>query len=156
MTEVGDCYSSLSGTGHLYSNWLFQYIRPEDTYRRKVKLGSKTTGQRLNRAPHAFHRLHQASTFGGLSNIGSTKTLLLSASVKTLKLTRLHAEIASSWPGPSTPRPRGHSQKQGYYYLLNYYCFCSVDKNHHLHRRWINPFPQLLASHLSRLNSDVN
>ena len=35
--------------------------------------------------------------FGGLSNIGSTKTLLLSASVKTLKLTRLHAETVSSW-----------------------------------------------------------
>ena len=84
-------------------------IRPEDTYRRKIKLGSKTTGQRLSRALHAFHRLYQASTFGGLSNIGSTKTLLLSASVKTLKLTRLHAEIVSSWLGLSMPRPRGHS-----------------------------------------------
>ena len=62
-------------------------IRPEDTYRRKIKLNPKTTGQRLNRALHAFNRLYQASTFGGLSNIGSTKTLLLSASVKTLKLT---------------------------------------------------------------------
>ena len=48
-------------------------IRPEDTYRRKIKLGSKTTDQRLNRALHAFHSLYQASTFGGLSNIGSTK-----------------------------------------------------------------------------------
>ena len=131
-------------------------IRPKDTYRRKIKLGSKTTGQRLNRALHAFHRLYQASTFGGLSNIGSTKTLLLSASVKTLKLTRLHAEIVSSWLGLSIPRPRGHSLNQGYYYLLNYYCFCSVDKNHHLHRRWINPFPQLLASHPSKMNSGVN
>ena len=55
------------------------------------------TGQRLNRALHAFHRLYQASTFGGLSNIGSINSLLLSASVKTLKLTRLHAEIVSSW-----------------------------------------------------------
>ena len=62
-------------------------IRPEDTYRRKIKLSPKTPGQRLNRALHAFRRLYQASTFGGLSNIGSTKTLLLSASVKTLKLT---------------------------------------------------------------------
>ena len=42
------------------------------------------------------------------------------------------------------------------YYLLNYCCFCSVDENHHLHRRCINPFPHLLASHLSRMNSDVN
>ena len=84
-------------------------IRPEDTYRRKIKLSPKTTGQRLNRALHAFNRLYQASTFGGLSNIGSTKTLLLSASVKTLKLTRLHAEIVSSWLGVSIPRPRGHS-----------------------------------------------
>ena len=33
------------------------------------------------------------------SSIGSTKTLLLSASVKTLKLTRLHAEIVSSYRG---------------------------------------------------------
>ena len=41
--------------------------------------------------------------FGGLSNIGSTKTLLLSASVKTLKLTRLHAEIVNSWLGLSIP-----------------------------------------------------
>ena len=84
-------------------------IRPEDTYRRKIKLSPKTTGQRLNRALHAFNRLYQASTFGGLSNIGSTKTLLLSASVKTLKLTGLHAEIVSSWLGLSIPRPRGHS-----------------------------------------------
>ena len=87
-------------------------IRPEDTYRRKIKLGSNTTGQPLNRALHAFHRLYQASTFGGFSNIGSTKTLLLfvkTASVKTLKLTRLHAEIVSSWLGLSIPRPRGHS-----------------------------------------------
>ena len=53
-------------------------IRPEDTYRRKIKLGSKTTGQRLNRALHGFHRLYQASSFGGLFNIGSTKTLLFS------------------------------------------------------------------------------
>ena len=35
--------------------------------------------------------------------------------------------------------------KQGYSYLLNYYCFCSVDKNHHLHRRWINPFTLTLS-----------
>ena len=90
-------------------------IRPEDTYRRKIKLSPKTTGQRLNRALHAFNRLYQASTFGGLSNIGSTKTVLLSASVNTLKLTRLHAEKVSSWLGLSIPRPRGHSQKQGYY-----------------------------------------
>ena len=37
------------------------------------------------------------------SNIGSTKTLLLPASVKTLKLTRLHAEIVSSWLGLQRP-----------------------------------------------------
>ena len=84
-------------------------IRPEDTYRRKIKLSPKTTGQRLNRALPAFNRLFQASTFGGLSNMGSTKTLLLSASVKTLKLTRLYAEIVSSWLGLSISRPRGHS-----------------------------------------------
>ena len=40
---------------------------------------------------------------------GRQKTLLLSASVKTPKLTRLHAEIVSSWLGLSIPRPRGHS-----------------------------------------------
>ena len=62
-------------------------IRPEDTYRRKIKLSPKTTGQSLNRALHAFNRLYQASSFGGLSNIESTKTLLLSALVKTHKLT---------------------------------------------------------------------
>ena len=50
-------------------------IRPEDTYRRKIKLSPKTTGQCLNRALHAFNRLYQASTFGGLSNIGSTKNV---------------------------------------------------------------------------------
>ena len=38
-------------------------IRPEDTYRRITKLSLKTTGQRLNRALHVFHRLYQASTF---------------------------------------------------------------------------------------------
>ena len=84
-------------------------IRPEDTYRRKIKLSPKTTGQRLNRALHAFNRLYQASTFGGLSNIGLTKTLLLSASVKTLKLTRLHEKIVGLWLGLIIPRPRGHS-----------------------------------------------
>ena len=58
--------------------------------------------------------------------------------------------------GLSIPRPRGHSLNQGYYYLLYYDCFCSVDKNHHLHRRWINPFPQLLAYHPCKINSYVN
>ena len=38
-------------------------IRPEDTYRRKIKLGPKTTGQRLNRALHVFHRLYQSQFF---------------------------------------------------------------------------------------------
>ena len=37
-------------------------------------------------------------------------------------------------------------------YILYYYCFCSVDKNHHLHRRWINPFPHFLASHDLKTN----
>ena len=41
-------------------------------------------------------------------------------------------------------------------YLSYYYCICSVDKNHQLHRRWINPFPQLLASHNLNTNVDVN
>ena len=40
-------------------------------------------------------------------------------------------------------------------YLSYYNCFCSVDKNHHLHRRWINPFPQLLASHDLKTKLDV-
>ena len=31
--------------------------------------------------------------------------------------------------------------------LSYYYCFCSVDKSHNLHRRWINTFSQLQASH---------
>ena len=35
----------------------FCNIRPEDTYRRITKLSLKTTGQRLNRALHVFHRL---------------------------------------------------------------------------------------------------
>ena len=30
--------------------------------------------------------------------------------------------------------------------ILNYNYFCSVDTKHHIHRRWINSFPQLLAS----------
>ena len=38
-------------------------------------------------------------------------------------------------------------------YLLQYFCFCSVDKNHHIHRVWINPFPQLLASHTLKMNT---
>ena len=39
----------------------------------------------------------------------------------------------------ATPKNRAISN------LLFYDCFCSVDKNHHLQRRWINPFSQLLA-----------
>ena len=45
----------------------------------------------------------KANSFGGLSNIRSTKTLLLLASVKTLKLTYLHAKLVSSWLGLSIP-----------------------------------------------------
>ena len=48
------------------------------TYQEKLKLGSQATGQRLNRALHAFHRLYQVSSFSDLFNIGSTKTLLFS------------------------------------------------------------------------------
>ena len=76
---------------------------------RKIKLGSKTTGQRLNRALHAFHRLYQSQFFWWSFYHRVDKTLLLSASVKTLKLTYLHAKLVSSWLGLSIPRPRGHS-----------------------------------------------
>ena len=34
--------------------------------------------------------------------------------------------------------------------------FFSVDKNHRFHGRWINPLPQLLASHYLKMNPDVN
>ena len=36
---------------------------PGSTYRRKIKLGSITTGQGINRALHAFHRLYQSQFF---------------------------------------------------------------------------------------------
>ena len=84
-------------------------IRPEDTYRRKRKLGSKTTGQHLKRALHAFHRLYQASSFGGLFNIGSTKTLLFSGFDENAQINLILCKIVSSWLGLSIPRPRGHS-----------------------------------------------
>ena len=45
----------------------------------------------------------KASSFGGFPNVGSTKTLLLSASVKSHKLTLLYARIVSSWLGLSIP-----------------------------------------------------
>ena len=46
----------------------------------------------------------KASYVGGLSNIGSTKTLLLSAPVKTLELTRLHVELMAGSQYPQTTR----------------------------------------------------
>ena len=82
-------------------------IRPEDTYRGKIKLGSKMTGQRLNRALHAFHRLYQASSFGGLSNIGSTKTLLLSSfdqSAQINLITCRNGELMAGSQYPQTTR----------------------------------------------------
>ena len=38
----------------------------------------KTTGQRLKKTLHAFHRLYQSQFFGGLFKIGSRKTLMFS------------------------------------------------------------------------------
>ena len=43
--------------------------------------------------------------------------------------------------------------------LLIYYItslLCSVGKSHHLHRRYINPFPQLLASHYLKTSFVLN
>ena len=48
---------------HVHSKLRRCNIRPENTYRRKIKLGPKTTGQRLNRALHVFHRLYQSQFF---------------------------------------------------------------------------------------------
>ena len=81
--------------------------RPEVTYRRKIKLGSKTTGQRLNRALHAFHRLYQASSFGGLVNIGSTKTLLFSGFGQNAQInviTCRNSELMAGSQYPQTTR----------------------------------------------------
>ena len=42
--------------------------------------------------------------------------------------------------------------------VLNYHItifFCFVDKNHHIHRKWINPFPRLLASFYLKKELDV-
>ena len=61
-------------------------------------------------------------------------------------------KVVSSWLGLSIARPRGYSQERGYYLFNNFLLFCSVDKNHHSHWRWINPFPQLLASHYLKSN----
>ena len=41
-------------------------------------------------------------------------------------------------------------------YLLYYGYFCSVEKNHHSYRRWINSFPQFLASHTLKMNLVIN
>ena len=112
---------SLTGNGIRSCN-----IRPEDTYRRKTKLSLPSECLELCTLSHIVSAeddwLTSKQSFACFSpslpsqyfsvvfsNIGSTKTLLLSASVKTLKLTRLHAEIMSSWLGLSIPRPRGHS-----------------------------------------------
>ena len=86
-------------------------IRPEDTYRRKIKLSPKTTGQRLNRALHAFNRLYQASAFGGLSNIGSTKTLLFSGFEQNAQINLITCKISelmagSQYPHEVTPKNR--------------------------------------------------
>ena len=84
-------------------------IRPEDTYRRKIKLGSKTTGQRLNRALPAFHRLYQANSFGGLFNIGSTKKLLFSGFDQNAQIDLITCRNSELMVDLSIPRPRGHS-----------------------------------------------
>ena len=56
----------------------------------------------------------------------------------------------SSWLGLSNPRSRGHSLKQGYFlYILYYFCFCSVDKIHHLHRRWNSTSPKYQSQYFA-------
>ena len=49
--------------------------------------------------------------------------------------------------GSQYPQTTRSLLKTGLLLILYHYCICSVDKNHHLHRRWINPSTQLLASH---------
>ena len=100
----------------------------------------------------------KASSFGGFPNIGLTKTLLLSGFDQNAQINLIickNSELMAGSQYPQTTRSLLKTELQGYYYLLYYYCFCSVDKNHHLHRRWINPFPQLLASHYLKMNRDV-
>ena len=78
--------------------------RPEDTYRRRIKLSPKTTGQRLNRVLHAFNRPYQASTFGGRSNIGSTKTLLFSGFDQNAQINLITCKISELMAGSQYPQ----------------------------------------------------
>ena len=97
----------------------------------------------------------QASFFVGLSNIGSKKIITVSGFDQNALINLIICKIVSSWLGLSIPDHEVTPKNRATTYLLYYYCFCSVEKNHHLHRRWINPFPQLLASHNLKMNLDV-
>ena len=61
-----------------------------------------------------------------------------------------NSELMAGSQNPHTTRAL---LKTGFLLIYNFtIVFCSVDKNHHLHRRWINPLPQLLASHDLKTN----
>ena len=55
--------------------------------------------------------------------------------------------------GSQYPQTTRSLPKQGFYLIIMLFCFCSVEKNRHINRRWINPFPQFLASHTLKINS---
>ena len=60
------------------------------TYRPKIKLSDKTTGQRLNKALNAFHRLYQSQFFSVVfPTSGRQKRYCSPAPTRTLKLTYL-------------------------------------------------------------------
>ena len=91
---------------------------PEDTYRRKIQPGSKTTGQRLNRAIHAFHRLYQASSFGGLFNIGPTKTLLFSGFDQNAQINLITCRNSELMAGSQYPQTTRSLLKSGLLLLI--------------------------------------
>ena len=99
----------------------------------------------------------KASSFGGFPIIGSTKTLLLSCFDQNAQINLIIRKNSELMAGSQYPQTMKSFLKTGVllFVILRLFFF-SEDKNHHLHQRWINPFPQLLASHYLKMSRDVN
>ena len=123
------------------SIWFLCNICPEDTYRRKIKLGSKTTGQRLNRPLNAFHHLYQASSFGGLSNIGSTKTLMFSGFDQNAQINLITCRNSELMAGSQYPQTTRSLLKTGLLLFIELLLFLFSRKKSSSPSKMDQPFP---------------
>ena len=96
---------------------------PGSRYRRKIKLSPKTTGQRLNRALHAFHRLYQSQLFWWFFQHRVTKTLLFCGYDQNAQINLITCRNSELMAGSQYPQTTRSLLKSGLLLFIKLFMF---------------------------------